>query len=194
MIKREPIWIVISVIGIIMFVISLSIFYLYSMPQIPVVTKFIFGLLSILRISFLPTIVMPLLGIVTFIFGLLSIFGILSFQTIAMPVVGIIIFVFGLFSFLRGISPRLSFLLILFVISGFIYLLSSFFLFRLKSWARKIIINYSIILLFCFIPLFVYFFMCGAWQNFFAGALAFSLLPYIIFPIFFIISLTRLKV
>jgi hypothetical protein len=164
------------------------------MPQIPVIGKLISNLLSVFGILSLPPITIPLIGFAAFILGLLSVFVLLLFSTTAISLISIAVFIFGLFSLLRGLSPRWSFLLALILVSGLAYLLSSPFLFKLKNWARKLTINCSIILLICFVPLLIYFTVSGAWQNFFVGALAFSSIPYIMFPLFFIIFLSRPKI
>lgn len=57
MVKKKLIGIMIAVIGSIMSVVSLGVFYLYSIPQVPVIRKLVFGLFSILGILSLPAIV-----------------------------------------------------------------------------------------------------------------------------------------
>ena len=195
--SKKNIGIIVSGIGSIMSIVSLSIFYLYSIPQIPIIRKLALGLISILGISSFPAIAIPITGIVMLALGLISILGISSFPAIAIPITGIVMLAFGLISILHGYDFFILFSslpLLLIFISGLIYILSSILLFRLRNWQRKLIIAYSIIIIIYFISLFIYLTISGAWRNFFGGALAFSLLPYILFPLFFIIFLTIPKI
>ncbi len=108
-------------------------------------------------------------GIITFIFGIFS-----------------LIFGLGLFSF-RSILILETYKFLIFI-SGTIYIISGIFLFRLKKWARKLTIVCSTVLLFYFIP-FLIILITDPWG--WAQLIVPLCLPYILFPLFFIIFLTR---
>lgn len=105
------------------------------------------------------------------------IFGILS----------LIIFGLGLFSFSFHFVITNS----LISISGFIYIISGIFLFRLRNWAKNLALNCSTILLFYFIPVSL-FLITDRWG--WGKLIAPLFLPYILFPLFFIIFLTRPRI
>jgi len=140
------------------------------MPQLSVARKISLGLISLIRLSYLPPLAIPIVGIMMLIFGLIS-----------------LVYSFG---FLITLAP-ISFRIFLILIAAIIYILNSLLIYKLKNWNRKLIIIASIILITYFIPLLIYLTIFGAWQDFFGGALAFSLMPYIIFPLFLIIFFTR---
>ncbi|MFH0762528.1 MAG: hypothetical protein V1925_01400 [Candidatus Omnitrophota bacterium] len=112
----------------------------------------------------------------------------------------IIILIFGLYSFLKGLTffswiswlqlyYRIAQILIL--LSGFVYIITSIFLFRFKGWAKNLLLVWSIVLVLYFIPLsIVLVFDPSGWGS----VMVFSFAPYILFPLLFIIFLTRPRV
>ncbi len=178
MINRKVVGIIISSVGVIMFIASLGLFSVYSAIPIMTIKRFVFNLLS-------------------------TFFDLTSIPAITILISGVIMAIFSLFSILLGLdffqSPfrsqlyvdhfaNISFALLLILISGLVYTVSIFFLFKLKNLARKLIISGSIILILYFLPVSVYLFS-DPWG--WGGVAAISLLPYIIFPLFFIIFFIR---
>ncbi len=125
------------------------------------------------------------LGAIIFIFSLF--FRIVTLSGIAM-------FIFSLFSIFFGLKffPDTGIARTLILISGVIYLLFSIFLiFRLKKWIRKLMLTYLVISILYFLPVSIYLsFDPWGW----GGVMALALSPYIFFPLFFIIFLTRPQV
>lgn len=109
---------------------------------------------------------------------------------------GVSILMFGLFSLFFGIKFFSSSWLqiyyriaqILILISGAVFVLSCIILFKWKELARKLTLIYSITLILYFIPLSIYLFSDpSGWGGF----MVISFFPYILFPLFLIILLTR---
>ncbi len=193
-----------SGIGGIISIMSLGIFSLYALWSLPGIELFRKLLHNLFFKSLpLPTIMIPIIGVVMLTLGLLFILIGLSFSlAIVVPIGAIVMLVFGLVSILFGL-PGLSFsyssshfnlmdiCLILIFVSGLLYIVSSIFLFQLKKPAKELSLIPSIILMVCLTPVA----LSGMFDPWGWGKLlAFSLLPYIIFPLFFIIFLTRPKI
>ncbi len=205
MINRKVVGIIISSVGVIMFIASLGLFSVYSAIPIMTIKRFVFNLLStFFDLTSIPAITILISGVIMAIFSLFSILlGLTSIPAITILISGVIMAIFSLFSILLGLdffqSPfrsqlyvdhfaNISFALLLILISGLVYTVSIFFLFKLKNLARKLIISGSIILILYFLPVSVYLFS-DPWG--WGGVAAISLLPYIIFPLFFIIFFIR---
>jgi len=165
--KKKLMGIILIGIGFAMFIISLSLFSAYSwIPPLMIkkVTLSLFSKISV--VSSFPAII-PISGIMLAIFSLSFFLYGASLFPIIVPIAGIMLAVFSLFSILSGINffhPNFGFPLglLLLLILGLICFLSSIFLFRSKSWARKLVIIYSTVLIFCLIPYSIYLF-CDPW-------------------------------
>jgi len=177
-----------------MTILSFCIFYLYSTSQIPIIQKIAFYLASKLWITSLPEIIVPSIAVIMLIFGLFLIFRASSIPSIVIPLGTFIMFLFGAISIIYGLGFFISpfdFKLLIILFSGVIYAVNSLITIKTKNLKNEFIIIYSTILMLYFTSMFLYLIITGAWRNFFGGALTFSLLPYIIFPLFFIIFLRR---
>ncbi|MFH0762529.1 MAG: hypothetical protein V1925_01405 [Candidatus Omnitrophota bacterium] len=198
--KRKPTGITISVIGSAISLFSLGVFSLYILWPVPKIIQAIHYFSHKLFLS-LPAIMVPICATVMLIFGLFCLLIALpSLPAIMVPICATVMLIFGLFSLLLGLDffmhplgylELLRFFLPLIFISGIVYSFSCVFLFKLKHWSRNIVIIWSVIPLFYFIPNVIYlFFDPWGWGK----MIAFSFFPYIFFPSFFIIFLTRKQV
>jgi len=170
--KKKIAGIIIAGIGILVSMMSLGVFSVYWLLPIPGIAKIRVSLSSVFfGSSLFPPIMVPISGVIMLLFGLYSVF-------------------FGLGFFVHPINQFhiISIYPLLIFISGLLYIVSSIFLFRIEGWVRKLIITHSIILMLYFLTFSIY---CIPDPEGWGKMAAFSIIPYILFPLFFIIFFTR---
>lgn len=197
--NKKLLGIITAIIGSTLFLFSLGVFFSYSfspsMVWLKILHSSFFGLLKSLS---LPLIIFPISGILMLVLGLSFIFLGLLFSSSAIFLnVCILMLVVGLFSIILSLGfftyPFNFFSLfpLLIFVSGMLYIPFSLFLLKKKVWVRKLVIVHSIVLILCFMPFSIY---CALDPSGWGMAVTFSTVPYIIYPLFFIIFFTRPKI